>query len=235
MTKAVCIVGMHRSGTSCLAGSLEEAGVFLGDVARVGRFNPKGNRESTRIMDLQEEILTHNGGSWDRPPAAPGWTDAHRGRRDAILRDYADVALWGFKDPRTLLLIDFWREALPAIQFVGSFRHPWLVADSLLHRGGGATQTWIDLWTHYNARLLKLHEANPFPIVRFDLGESEYRRSLTAVLRSLDLTASGGMTFFDPDLRHQMAPAEDFLPSTTSQIYDGLCEISVDVMKADLT
>ena len=29
--RVVCILGMHRSGTSCLTGSLQQAGLFLGD------------------------------------------------------------------------------------------------------------------------------------------------------------------------------------------------------------
>jgi len=31
----ILILGMHRSGTSCLAGCLEEAGLYLGDVTKI--------------------------------------------------------------------------------------------------------------------------------------------------------------------------------------------------------
>ena len=40
----IFVLGMLRSGTSCLTGILEEAGLFLGDVKRKSRFNAKGNR-----------------------------------------------------------------------------------------------------------------------------------------------------------------------------------------------
>lgn len=42
----VLILGMHRSGTSCLAGSLQEAGLYLGEVNTAAPHNAKGNRES---------------------------------------------------------------------------------------------------------------------------------------------------------------------------------------------
>src|ERR1700722_1604349 len=129
---------MHRSGTSCLAGSLEEAGLHLGEVFRVGRHNLKGNRENGRIMALQEDILVHSGGTWNQPPEQECWSDAHRADRDSIVRSYGDVSVWGFKDPRTTLLVDFWREVLPGLRPVGTLRHPQCVAESLQKRGGGS-------------------------------------------------------------------------------------------------
>jgi len=36
-SQAVLILGMHRSGTSCLAGSLQEAGLYLGEVNTAAR------------------------------------------------------------------------------------------------------------------------------------------------------------------------------------------------------
>ena len=44
--RVVCVLGMHRSGTSCLAGSLEQQGLFLGETNTRGPFNLRGNRES---------------------------------------------------------------------------------------------------------------------------------------------------------------------------------------------
>ena len=45
---AVVILGMHRSGTSCLTGSLQDKGLYLGQVSQRGTFNKKGNRERWR-------------------------------------------------------------------------------------------------------------------------------------------------------------------------------------------
>ena len=224
--RTVAILGMHRSGTSCLAGSLEEAGLHLGEVSTVGRHNAKGNRESTRMMALQESVLEYSGGSWDRPPRQPRWSDQHRAERDAIIGSYTGVPVWGFKDPRTLLLVDFWKEALPNLRLVGTLRHPRLVAGSLLRRGGGSLDAWLDLWADYGERMLALREADPFPIVRFDLGEETYRRSLALVAAGLGLAAPARMDFFDPMLRHSEVPP-DRLPDRVNRVHEALCLIAL--------
>ena len=61
---------MHRSGTSCLTGSLEAAGLYLGNIQTWNPFNLKGNRENQEIVDLHDLILADNGGSWDSPAMA---------------------------------------------------------------------------------------------------------------------------------------------------------------------
>jgi hypothetical protein len=226
VTKIVCILGMHRSGTSCLAGSLEEAGLRLGEVNTTAAHNIKGNRENKRIWELHDAVLADNGGSWSQPPGHVRWSDARRLERDAIIRSYGDASNWGFKDPRSLLLLDFWREAVPHLTFVGTFRHPRLVADSLYRREGRQVEYWKDLWVYYNARLLELHRVHPFPIIRFDVGEEAYRRSVAVVTHGIGLSPPERMEFFEPALRHH-----DSLPTpsdSTGGLYESLCQIAID-------
>jgi len=42
--------------------------------------------------------------------------------------------MWGFKDPRCVLTLDFWREAIPELRFVATYRHLADVASSLASR-----------------------------------------------------------------------------------------------------
>jgi hypothetical protein len=219
---------MHRSGTSCLAGSLEEAGLSLGEVNTVAAHNIKGTRERTQIWELHDAVLRHNGGSWSQPSERVSWSDEHRAERDAIIRSHADTPAWGFKDPRTLLLLEFWREAVPNLILAGTFREPRFVAESLYRREGRQVDYWLDLWAHYNTRLLALHEAAAFPIVRFDLAEAAYRRSLAIVIDSLELRAPAQMEFFDPKLRHHVASPPRLLPEKVCRLYQALCSIALD-------
>jgi hypothetical protein len=224
VSRVVCVIGMHRSGTSSLAGSLQEAGLHLGDVITEAPHNAKGNRENRRIMDLQEALLVHNGGRWDVPPERLEWTDEHRAARDAIIGSYAGRDPWGFKDPRTLLTLPFWQEVLSDITFVATFRHPLRVAESLLRRNGGERERWIELWAAYNERLLALHARHGFEVVSFDGSEAAYRAALVRVVGALGLAPPAELGFFEPTLRHHVVHDAVALPPRAEALYAALCE-----------
>ena len=89
--RVYCVLGMHRSGTSCLTGTLKSAGMVLGDASIVNSFNAKGDCEDTRIVRLHKDLLHANGGSWYAPPLVR-WSHSFRARRDSIIRDYDGLA-----------------------------------------------------------------------------------------------------------------------------------------------
>ena len=64
----VIVLGMHRSGTSLLTGSLEAAGLYLGEVNNEAPFNRKGNKENESIRELNDALLERNDAAWNRPP-----------------------------------------------------------------------------------------------------------------------------------------------------------------------
>ena len=131
---------MHRSGTSCLSGCLEEHGLVLGDVVNAAPHNLKGNKENIDLRSINDDVLAQSGGAWDKPPETLIWNDSLRQRRDAHMKAYAAFPMWGFKDPRTLLALPFWQEASQNLRFIGTFRHPRDVVHSLLVRRGDGTQ-----------------------------------------------------------------------------------------------
>jgi hypothetical protein len=222
---AVILLGMHRSGTSCLTGSLQERGLYLGEVQEANPHNRKGNRESLRIMHLNNAVLAHSDGAWDCPPAQLSWTQEQADERDAIIPSLrADASgPWGFKDPRTVLTLDFWRQALPGARLVGSFRHPAQVARSLYVRSRCAPEQAFALWCAYNAHILRAHAAAPFPLISFDLEPFAYQRALDHVARALGLAAGTGEdAFFDVGLRTSAAPPEMDVPEDALAIYDAL-------------
>src|SRR5690606_30935954 len=169
--------------------------------------NRKGNRENQRIMDLNNAVLATSDGAWDRPPERLCWDAAAAVERDAIvamLESGSAGGPWGFKDPRTLLTLPFWRERLPGMRLVGTFRHPARVARSLTARDPSMPlATALDLWLAYNRRLLAAHAQAPFPLVDFDTTPQAYVATVDALARRLGLTGSGGGNdeFFDPSLR----------------------------------
>jgi hypothetical protein len=90
---------MHRSGTSCLAGSLQQRGLYLGDVFEQNPFNLKGNRENKDIILLNNELLKANGGSWDNPPEEIHWGKNLIKKRDKIIKKFVSQSKtnWGFR------------------------------------------------------------------------------------------------------------------------------------------
>jgi hypothetical protein len=218
---------MHRSGTSSLAGCLQEAGLELGDVVERAPHNLKGNRENLAIRGLNDDVLTYSNGAWDRPPERLRWTRAHRRRRHDIIESYDGVPLWGFKDPRCVLTLDFWREAIPELRFVATYRHPADVASSLASREGIEVERALDLWHVYNERILFLHRQRSFPIVFFDLPAERYRAAVRRVIADLGLdTCPDGPSFFEAQLKHHSTAGDAGLPMEVLSVYRALQQIS---------
>lgn len=153
---------MHRSGTSLVAKTLHDAGLFLGekgDFLPADPDNPDGFFEHQALMQLNDELLAACGGAWDRvPERLPGGAGDPR---VAHLRDRAAAALerlrrpapaWGWKDPRTSLTARFWLDLVPDLRFIVCVRSPLEVALSLKGRDGIPYAESLRLWqAHYAA------------------------------------------------------------------------------------
>lgn len=229
----VLILGMHRSGTSCLSGTLQQRGLHLGQVSERNLFNLKGNRESRRVTQLNDAVLAHNGGSWREVPTRLNWTHEHAAERDLILGELLDGTDGpaGLKDPRTLLTLAFWEQARERTRWVGIFRHPALVARSLERRNRMPAQEALALWEAYNQRLLQWHTNTPFPLLCFDSAESEYLGAVGQVAAHLGLAeapAAVESAFFDPQLRSELDPAAHLgVPARLLDLYERLRSRSI--------
>ena len=210
--RPLLILGMHRSGTSCLTGCLEDAGLFLGNVNRAAGFNKKGNCENRQARGFNEDVLVRLGGSWDRPPKVPvKLTPEEETALRRIVGRYPPGSQWGLKDPRLLLLFEPWAAAVRP-RMVGTFRHPLEVARSLMSRGEAlgtpmAEEHALMLWRIYNQRLLALHQAHSFPLIRFDQHPDDYRRKVIQIAQLLGLPGNRPISFLEIPLRHQSAEA----------------------------
>lgn len=199
----VMVVGMHRSGTSFLTGSLQQAGLELGKHSAWNPHNLKGNRENLEIVAFHDALLTARGCAWDNPPAQHlKWTPEEQSQAARLIADYNGVARWGFKDPRTLLVVEGWLELIPDLKFVGIFRHPVAVAQSLEARGGMPQEQALKLWKAYNERLLKLQHEFSFPLLCFDEDEAILHDKLNVVLQQMELAPLAGERFFSAELKH---------------------------------
>ncbi len=175
----ISVIGMHRSGTSCLTGSLQAAGFYVGDVVESAPFNKKGNRENLEIRSINDEVLLHNNGAWDNPPDNLSWSkELEKKRNELITKFYNQSQTWLFKDPRTTLTLPFWRDGIQELILIGVFRQPIAVAQSLVQREKINLSEAIKLWCAYNERIIAQFSENYFPLLCFDNSKNEFIRQI---------------------------------------------------------
>lgn len=238
--RPVFVLGMHRSGTSNLTGSLEAAGLSLGETVQWAEGNRKGNREYPIAMEINTDVLAAHGGNWKTPPVARDlgeapveteewpegalpWPRAQRNARDIFLTGCPETHAWGLKDPRLLLTLEGWQAVLPQMRLVGTFRHPEAVAQSLLTRNKMPLEEGRALWLRYNQRLLALHQTAPFPLIDFDQPAEAYVAALTRVCQALDLPdPDAAAVFFDPALKTSVAATAEIADPEVAAVYAAL-------------
>ena len=209
----VIVLGMHRSGTSLVAGSLEAAGLYLGEVNNAAPFNKKGNKENKFIRNLNGALLAKIGAAWNIPPNRKvQWDRSDEERAMSLVGPCLHTARpWGFKDPRTIWTVEGWLRLLPNARMVGVFRHPSLVVRSLTSRPGNLaveTDQALRIWCAYNSELIRLHEKHRFPMLHYGSVKTlreDFMTPLTSFARSIGLTGPLDR-FLDSKLLHHTTP-----------------------------
>ena len=166
------VLGMHRSGTSGVAGLLARMGAHAGpaDDLLVGPDNPKGHYESGRLHMACVRRLACAGGDWRQPPrdAPPAAVDAFRRDAGTLIAEFDTQRPWLLKEPRLCLLA---RELLPLLTrplFVHVVRDPLAVAASLVARDGLDPDAALALWEHYTRAAFEASRGLPRLIVDYD-------------------------------------------------------------------
>jgi hypothetical protein len=253
-SRAVLVLGMHRSGTSALARGLQMLGVYLGnDFISPKPDNPTGYWEDRNIYEINERLLAVfalkweevaliDDARWDEPEV-----EALRTEAVAYLKSqFVTHPLWGFKDPRTIRLLPFWRSALRSLEVDESYllviRNPRSVADSLIRRHGMDAVTAHLLWLVYVVPNLSMIANHPFIVADYDIVMADPRRELERIAKGLKIpvtdTSKAGIDqfasdFLDPNLRHSYFNASDFeldlnLPPLTREAYLWLRSLATD-------
>lgn len=226
----ICVLGMHRAGTSATTGALSRLGLHVGPPERLMPSrddNPAGFFEHQALSDLNDEILRRLGGTWDEPPALrAGWQDDPglgdlRDRARGLLReDFGAAPLWAWKDPRTCLTLPFWQPLLPGPRYVLCVRNPLDVARSLQVRNGFSIQKGVTLWMQHMTSAVRHLTSAPVLVVAYndllDLTEIEVGRLAAYVGPHVPSAAErdAAIGSITATLRHQQsAPADLFEPA----------------------
>lgn len=224
---AVLITGMHRSGTSALARTLNLLGADLGaGLLSPRQDNPRGYWEAGEVIALNDECLAHFDTAWHDPrPLPSGWEDDAwvRGWRERLVellhQRHGDAPCIVIKDPRISRLLPVWLDALRTAGFAPGtaimLRHPDEVTASLEERGDHriSPDTARLLWLRYlvdaelgsrdipRAMVTYPELVHDWPKVKQRLDDAlqiDWPRTDTAVADDID-------AFIDPILHRQRA------------------------------
>lgn len=155
----ICIIGMHRSGTSMIAQLLNMCELDLGpsdQLLPANESNLFGYFENEKFTyKIDETLLAHFGGSWDNPPLfKEGWeldSSLEQLYKEAkfLIQTFSKSSNWGWKDPRATILLPFWKSLIPNLRFVICVRSPLEVAKSLYRRDRFPIHKGVYLWNQY--------------------------------------------------------------------------------------
>lgn len=241
---AIIVLGMHRSGTSALAGIIQILGADIGSslVPAEEDVNPKGFWEHAEIVDIHDQLLEVLGSSWQdaRPLPHEWWTlPVVLPFKEAILtalrRDFSRAPLWLLKDPRLCHLLPLWLEIFAEVgcrpHFIISVRHPLEVAESLNKRDHITYERASLLWIEHYSDAEKWTRGYPRSVVFYERLLLDWRGTVNQLSTELSLPlqpSDGAMEkaverFLEPSLRHHIRRVEeeetDHIMVITSDFY----------------
>lgn len=205
---ALLILGMHRSGTSCLASLLAAAGAQVPGTAIRNWDNPHGHFEATAAVRLNEAVLAYSGGTWLHAPPHVRWRSDHAAARATLLHHIAGAPAL-IKDPRSLLTLPFWMEERHAWCGIGIVRHPLAVARSWASWRGIDLAEGIAGWMAHNQPLL---HAPTLAILDFEAPRDVFLAAIGAVIAAhpgLDVDADWRSAYVAERIHHDGVVEEE--------------------------
>jgi O-antigen biosynthesis protein len=258
-TRAVLILGMHRSGTSACARGMQALGAYLGtDFLDTRPDNPTGYWEDRNICELNERVLGALGLKWtdisliDNADWSKLAVQSLMAEAVEYLRaTFTSHRLWGFKDPRTIRLLPFWQSVIKLLEvdecYLLAIRNPLSVAASLLQRQNMAPVTAHLLWLAYMVPYLSRLATRQFVVVDYDVlmdqPLAQLERIADGLNISLDERTRGEVdsfveNFLDSKLRHNFFNEQDFDPThnlspLAREAYLWLRQLASDQLRSD--
>lgn len=244
----VVILGMHRSGTSLIANFMHAVGVDFGqDLIPGDERNAAGYWESQTIFEIHEKILKELNCNWHTPPMSfpadwwhkPSIQELKNGLVEFVGSNCRNTdKLWGFKDPRTAILLPMWLEIFDELKvepfYILSVRHPRSVAASLASRDSLSLAHSQALWFKTNLDVLSYAGNNLRAIVDYDLWFDSGLEQARTVIRSLNLsesiseeqlTAAVNQTI-QSELRHHSSGQNEIFSPIVAEFYSLLRQAS---------
>jgi hypothetical protein len=193
---AAVVLGMHRSGTSALAGVLGLKGFAAPrNVLPSSAVNERGFWESERMNALNDELFAELGTNWHGldgirvESRSERWVQDARARTRTILSDEFDIGVRPLvKDPRLCRLLPLWQPAIAgscrSAVYVITLRNPIDVAKSLAKRNDFDLELGYLLWARYYLDAEYHTRGLPRVVLTYDGLIANWRASLDAIAKA---------------------------------------------------
>lgn len=246
-SRAICILGMHRSGTSAIARSINLLGVYLGEsenLLSAQEDNPHGFWENLNIIDIQNRILWELGVSWDTPvPLEELWWKKpemipfRNEIKQFINQQMITQSLWAWKDPRTCLLLPLWLDILQElaieVNFVISIRNPLDIANSLFKRNNIPIQKTLGIWMNYMISVARWTADSKCILFSYDEFLSDWHNQLFNLSQQLNLPWPENQLefkekmqeFINPEFRHSYSSSDQLKETISLKPFFNLYDI----------
>jgi len=160
----ILVLGMHRSGTSAIAGLLNMLGVYYAPADQImpaDEGNEKGYWERLDVYRTNQNVYWDLGLEWDRVSHFKLRCLTEKSHQifnthsNKIIQEMDRYRPWMLKDPRLCLLLPLWRPNLTCPICVCVYRDPMQIAHSLKKRNNLSLQVGLALWEKYTLQFLK--------------------------------------------------------------------------------
>jgi hypothetical protein len=227
-----------------VAGLLQRCGLYLGpddQLLGANSGNPEGHYEHGEFLRIDRALLHRLGGSWDFPPQfKPAWEhddslEQLRNEARALVDTFSGRLPWGWKDPRTTILLPFWKSIVPQLRFVICVRSPLEVAKSLAKRNKIPLEQGVLLWDRYMRAAIQNTEHCPRFFVHYEDFFSDAKTQADALIDFCGLKKpsdfSADAAGVRRELWHQRCDVSEILnaewiPAAPKLIYLGLRALS---------
>lgn len=248
MKTALVVLGMHRSGTSSVAGALTLLGAAAPlTLMRPADDNPRGFWESDVVMRLDDALLEEAGSSWSdwrSLAVAPDPASARERIVACLQEEFGDADTVVLKDPRMCRLFPSWHAAMSSAGYrpriVTPLRHPSEVAASLVARNPITREQGLRLWLRHVLDAEVASRGLPRHLMLWSSFMQDWRAEVALINVRLGtslapVAADGGAeidAFLTPDLHRQRDDAAT--PALVARVWSVLCDLALHGERADL-
>ncbi len=217
------ILGMHRSGTSTLAGCLNLLGLDLGEnLMPPGQGNGDGHFVNNDLILVHDILLRDLGCKWDMVGNLPrDWQESEAADRagksikSILERNFPSNKIWAVKDPRMCRFMPLW---LPLLKEMGinpglilNLRHPLETARSLAQKDEFDLRKGFLLWLSHYREAFSACRDNSNVVITYDQLLADPVSTLKFISESLDVdyprslrkTYPEILDFIRPEMKHQ--------------------------------